>query len=66
MSKHLEILDDLKVLNDECLISLIGSLLTEAEDVAFAYDITEEMTERLKEVLDEHEIKCQIVEEEDF
>ena len=66
MSKHLEILDDLKVLNDKCLISLIGSLLTEAEDVAFAYDITEEMTERLKEVLDEHEIKCQIVEEEDF
>ena len=64
MSKHLEILDDLKVLNDECLISLIGSLLTEAEDVAFAYDITEEMTESLKEVLDEHEIKCQIVEED--
>ena len=64
MSKHLEILDDLKVFNDECLISLIGSLLTEAEDVAFAYDITEEMTERLKEVLDEHEIKCQIVEED--
>ena len=48
MSKHLEILDDLKVLNDECLISLIGSLLTEAEDVAFAYDITEEMTARIK------------------
>ncbi len=66
MSKHLEILDDLRVLNDKCLISLVGSLLTEAEDVAFAYDITEEMTERLKEVLDEHEIKCQIVEEEDF
>ena len=66
MSKHLEILDDLRVLNDKCLISLVGSLLTEAEDVAFAYDITEEMTERLKEVLDEHEIKCQIVEEDDF
>ena len=66
MSKHLEILDDLRLLNNECLISLAGSLLTEAEDVAFAYDITEEMTERLKEVLDEHEIKCQIVEEEDF
>lgn len=64
MSKHLEILDDLRVLNDKCLISLVGSLLTEAEDVAFAYDITEEMTERLKEVLDEHEIKCQIVEED--
>ena len=64
MSKHLEILDNLKVLNYECLISLVGSLLTEAEDVAFAYDITEEMTERLKEVLDEHEIKCQIVEED--
>lgn len=64
MSKHLEVLEDLKHLHDETLISLIGEILTTAEDVAFAYDITEEMTERLKEVLDDHEVRCQIVEED--
>ena len=64
MSKHLEVLDDLRYCHDECLISLIGQLLTVAEDAAFAYDITEEMTERLKEVLDEHDVRCQIVEED--
>lgn len=66
MSKHLEVLEDLGNCHDECLVSLIGQLLTVAEDVAFAYDITEEMTERLKEVLDEHDVRCQIVEEEDI
>lgn len=64
MSKHLEILESLKFRNDETLISLIGEILTVAEDVAYAYDITEEMTERLKEVLDEHEVQCKIVEED--
>ena len=64
MSKHLEIVENLKCLNNEALISLVGALLTAAEDVAFAYDITEEMTERLKEVLDDHEVRSQIVEED--
>lgn len=64
MSKHLEILESLKFRNDEALISLIGGILTVAEDVAYAYDITEEMTERLKEVLDEHDVRCEIVEED--
>lgn len=64
MSKHLEVLDDLRYMHDEQLVSLVGALLTTAEDVAYAYDITEEMTERLKEVLDDHDIKCEIVEED--
>lgn len=64
MSKHLEILESLKYRHDETLISLIGAILTAAEDVAYAYDITDEMTERLKEVLDEHEVQCRIVEED--
>ena len=64
MSKHLEILEDLKSLHNESLISLVGALVTTAEDVAFAYDITEEMTERLKEVLDEHDVHSQIIEED--
>ena len=66
MSKHLEVLEDLRYLNEEQLASLAGQLLTVAEDVAFAYDITEEMTERLKEVLDDHDVRSQIVDEEDI
>lgn len=64
MSKQLEILDDLKSLQDESLISLIGGILTVAEDVAYAYDISEEMFERLKEVFDDHEIKCKVVDDD--
>ena len=64
MSKQLEILDDLKSLQDESLISLIGAILTVAEDVAYAYDIEEEMFERLKEVFDDHEIKCKVVDDD--
>lgn len=64
MSKHLEVLEDLSQLNDETLASLVGAILTAAEDVAFAYDITEEMTERLREVLDDHDVRSEIVEEE--
>jgi hypothetical protein len=64
MSKHVEILDELKHCNIYTLISLIGELMTAAEDVAYAYDITEEMTERFKEVLDDHDIRSQIVEED--
>ena len=66
MSKHLEVLEDLRYLNEEQLASLAGQLLTVAEDVAYAYDITEEMTERLKEVLDDHDVRSQIVDEEDI
>ena len=66
MSKHLEVLDDLRYEHDECLVSLIGAILTAAEDVAYAYDITEEMTERLKEVLDDHEIRNRIIDEGDI
>lgn len=65
MSKHLELLDDLRYQHDECLISLIGALLTTAEDVAFAYDITEYMTERLAEVMDDHDLRYNIVDDED-
>ena len=64
MSKHLEILENFDKLSKEDLVSLVGQILTTAEDIAYAYDITEEMTERLKEDLDEFEIKCQIVEED--
>ena len=64
MSKHVEILDDLKHLDNEGLISLVGALLTTAEDVAYAYDITDEMSERLAEVLDEHDVPYTIVEED--
>ena len=64
MSKHLEILENFKKLSRNALIALIGQILTTAEDVAYAYDITEEMTERLKEDLDEFEISCKITDEE--
>lgn len=63
MSKHLEVLDRID-LSKEALQSLVGQILTTAEDVAYGYDITEEMTERLKEDLDEFGISCQIVEED--
>lgn len=64
MSKHLEILSDLKHCSNEQLISLVGALCTTAEDCAYAFDITCEMTERLKEVLDDHEVPCEIVDED--
>ena len=64
MSKHLEILEDFKKLSKDELIALVGEVLTIAEDVAYAYDVTEEMTERLKESLDEYDINCKITEED--
>ena len=64
MSKHLEILENFDKLSKAALIALIGQILTTAEDVAYAYDITEEMTERLKEDLDEFEIDCKITDED--
>lgn len=63
MSKHLEVLDRID-LSKEALQALVGQLLTTAEDVAYGYDVTEEMTERLKEDLDEFGINCKIVEED--
>ena len=63
MSKHLEVLDRID-LSKEALQALVGQILTTAEDVAYGYDITEEMTERLKEDLDEFGINCEIVEED--
>lgn len=63
MSKHLEVLDRID-LSKEALQALVGQLLTTAEDVAYGYDVTEEMTERLKEDLDEFGINCEIVEED--
>ena len=63
MSKHLEVLDRID-LSKEALQSLVGQILTTAEDVAYGYDITEEMTERVKEDLDEFGINCEIVEED--
>ena len=64
MSKHLEILENFNKLSRNALIALIGQILTTAEDVAYAYDITEEMTERLKEDFDEFEISCKITDED--
>ena len=64
MSKHLEILENFSKLSKHALIALIGQILTTAEDVAYAYDITEEMTERLKEDFDEFEISCKITDED--
>lgn len=64
MSKHLELLNNFENLSDSALVALIGEILTIAEDVAFGYDITDDMTERLKEVLDEYEVPCKIVEED--
>lgn len=64
MSKHLEILENFDKLSRDDLIALIGQILTTAEDVAYAYDITEEMTERLKEDLDEFDVNCQIIDED--
>lgn len=64
MSKHLEVFDRLDNLGREALVALVGQLLTTAEDVAYGYDVTEEMTERLKEDLDEFGINCKIVEED--
>lgn len=64
MSKHLEILENFKKLSKDALIALADQILATAEDVAYAYDITEEMTERLKEDLDEFEISCKITDED--
>ena len=64
MSKHLEILENFNKLSRNALIALVGQILTTAEDVAYAYDITEEMTERLKEDFDEFEISCKITDED--
>ena len=64
MSKHLEILENFNKLSKHALIALIGQILTTAEDVAYAYDITEEMTERLKEELDEFEVSCEITDDD--
>lgn len=64
MSKHLEILENFDKLSRDALIALVGQVLTTAEDVAYGYDITEEMTERLKEDLDEFEISCEITDED--
>lgn len=64
MSKHLEILENFDKLNRDALIELVGQILTTAEDVAYGYDITEEMTERLKEDLDEFEVSCKITDED--
>ena len=64
MSKHLEILENFDKLSKPALIALVGQILTTAEDVAYAYDITEEMTERLKEDLDEFEVSCEITNED--
>lgn len=64
MSKHLEILENFDKLSRADLIALVGQILTTAEDVAYAYDITEEMTERLKEDLDEFDVSCQIIDED--
>lgn len=64
MSKHLEVLENFDNLSREALVALVGQISTTAEDVAYAYDITDEMTERLKEDLDEFDVNCQITEED--
>jgi hypothetical protein len=64
MSKYLEIKDDLRYLNYDAIISLLGELMTTAQDVAYAYDITEEMSDRLAEVMNDYEIRYEIIEED--
>ena len=64
MSKNLEILENFNKLSKPARIALVGQILTTSEDVAYAYDITEEMTERLKEDLDEFEVSCEITDED--
>ena len=62
--KHCELTTDLQECTKEQLISLVGMLITAAEDEAYAYDIDDEMAERLSEVLNDHEISHRLVEED--
>ena len=64
MSNHLELLENFENLSREGLVALIGQILTTAEDVAYGYGVTEEMTERLKEDLDEFGVKSRIIDED--
>ena len=64
MSKHLELLENFDNLSKEELADFVSKVLTTVEDVAYFYDITNEMTERLKEDLDEFDVKYQIIDED--
>lgn len=62
--KHCELTTDLQACSKEQLISLVGALITAAEDEAYAYDLQDGMAERLSEVLTDHEISHKLVDEE--
>lgn len=64
MAKHCELQTNLQEYSKEQLIGLVGALITAAEDEALAYDLQDEMAERIAEVLDEHEIVYKIVDED--
>ena len=64
MSKCIEIKEDLSLLSDKTLIATIEQLINTAEDVAYAYEIDEEMAMRIKETLDDIDIECEIIDDE--
>ena len=61
---HCELQTNLQECDKEELISLIGALITATEDEAYAYDIQDEMAQRIGEVLDDHDIDYELVEED--
>lgn len=64
MAKHCELQTNLQECSKEQLISLVGALITAAEDEARAYDLQDGMAERIAEVLSEHEIVYKMVDED--
>ena len=64
MSKCIEIKETLSTLSNSTLIALVGQLINTAEDVAYGYEIDEEMAMRIKETLDDMDIECEIIDDE--
>ena len=62
--KSVEITENLLDADKETLVALVGDLITVAEDVAYAYDIEDEMNERICEALTEHDIKHRVMEDD--
>ena len=61
---HCELQTNLQECDKEELISLVGALITATEDEAYAYDIQDEMAQRIGEVLDDYDIDYKLVEED--
>ena len=60
MNKYISIKQPLHELPGHTLTSLIGSLLTELENLGYAYDMEEEVVDRVKEILDDHDIEWEM------